>query len=103
MKNIALNQKDYIGKTYIRKNWAKVINEVKGGKIYYVSDRGVPEAAIVPISLLTDESYKKPTPISETKAFGMWKNRDDMKDPLEWERKIRSERFNREWGIVDDN
>jgi len=36
---------------------------------------------------------KKLRPIREEPFFGMWKDREDMADPVEWVRKIRREHW----------
>ena len=38
---------------------------------------------------------KEPMRVEEYPAFGMWADRDDMKDPSAWVRKIRAPRYDR--------
>lgn len=38
---------------------------------------------------------KKKRPLRDEPFFGMWKDREDMKDSVAWVRKIREEQWNR--------
>jgi len=96
--------KKYIGKTYARNNFASIISEVVGGQVFYLTDRGEPEVAIVPVKVIEDIGKKKKIEsFKKSDVFGMWKNREDMKDPVEWVRNKRRERFNRIYEKTNSN
>ncbi len=46
-----------------------------------------------PVAKLTALNKKKPTPLTEHPAFGIWANRQDMKDVDAWLQKIRKPRY----------
>jgi prevent-host-death family protein len=64
-----------------------VLSAVERGETVIVTYRGKPKARIVPIS-----EKRKSVKMTEHPAFGMWKDREDMKDPAAWVRKLRQGR-----------
>jgi prevent-host-death family protein len=46
-----------------------------------------------PIARLTALNQRRAKPLTEFRAFGMWADRKDMKDPSAWVRKIRRPRY----------
>ena len=69
-----------------RANLADLINQVAvGGTSFIITKFGKPKAMLVPV--LPDK--RRQTGLSA--SFGMWKDREDMKDHDKWVRKIRSE------------
>jgi hypothetical protein len=91
-------KKKYVGRTFARNNFFAIINEVKDGQIYYVSDRDDLEVAIVPIKLLNKEKEIFSTPISESDIFRTFTPKTEMQDSVEWVRKQRSARKGRIYG-----
>ncbi|MDP1722262.1 MAG: type II toxin-antitoxin system Phd/YefM family antitoxin [Candidatus Gottesmanbacteria bacterium] len=72
-----------------RANLADLINQVAvGGTSFIITKFGKPKAMLVPV--ITDK--RRQTGLSA--SFGIWKDREDMKDPDKWVRKIRAQ-FNR--------
>lgn len=71
-----------------RNQLADLINQVDvAGKSFIITKFGKPKAMLGPVfndrSRASARSKKLP-------GFGMWANREDMKDPEKWVRKIRS-------------
>ena len=71
----------------LRYRMKDVLNAVERGENVTLTYRGKPKARIVPIS-----EKRKVHDITKDPAFGMWKDREDMKDPAAWVRKIRQGR-----------
>ena len=46
-----------------------------------------------PVAKLTAIGGSKSKPLTEYRAFGMWADREEMKDPSAWVRKIRKPRY----------
>lgn len=65
-----------VGAKQLRNETAKIIKKVKRGEEITVTYRGKPVAVIKPI-------VKKEESLSEA-AFGIWADREDMKDPGRW-------------------
>lgn len=88
-------KKKIISKSYARDNWSYIVDQAKAGNAMYVSDRGQePEVAIVSTDLISGKSIGKFS-IKNSPAFGMWKDRKDMKDSVEWVRERRRSRKRR--------
>ena len=69
-----------------RANLADLVNQVEvAGKRFVITKFGKPKAMLVPI--LTDKPRKKS---GFAASFGIWKNREDIKDSDVWVRKIRT-------------
>ena len=91
-------KKKYVGKTFARNNFFAIINEVKEGQIYYVSDRDDLEVAIVPIKLLSNEKETSSIPISKSDIFQSFTPKTEMQDSIDWVRKKRLARKDRIYG-----
>lgn len=72
----------------LRYRMKDVLRAVERGETVTVLYRGKEKARIVPI-----EAAKPEMKIRDHPAFGMWADREDMKDPAEWVRKIRAPRY----------
>lgn len=71
-----------------RANLADLINQVEvAGKSFVITKFGKPKAMLVPV--LDDRGQRSVKP-KKIPGFGMWADREDMKDPDAWVRKIRS-------------
>ena len=68
----------------LRYRMKDVLSAVERGETVTVTYRGKPKARIVPIS-----EKRKVHDITKDPAFGMWKDREDMKNPSAWVRKLR--------------
>ena len=75
-----------------RSQLADLINQVDvGGKSFIITKFGKPKAMLGPV--LTDKSRKYR---GLAASFGIWKDREDMKDPDAWVRKVRAQ-FSRQY------
>jgi prevent-host-death family protein len=75
--------------TDLRYRMKDLLRAIDRGETVTVLYRGKEKAKLVPI-----EAEKKPKmKMSEHPFFGMWKDREDMKDPVAWVRKIRRSRI----------
>lgn len=90
--------KNIIPKTKARDNFSEIYKEVKDGKIYIVSDRGSQDVMLAPLTILYENKVKTAPPISRTDAFNIFKGREDMKNSVKWEKKIRQKRIYGEYG-----
>jgi prevent-host-death family protein len=61
----------------LRKQPGRIISMVDAGNDITVTMRGKPAAKIVPLDYVSKETSAD----EEILAFGMWKDREDMKDP----------------------
>ena len=77
--------------TDLRRNLKRVLDAVDRGEDVTVLYRGKEKAKLLPLNGTSEG--KKPVKLSETPFFGMWKDREDMKDPVAWVRKIRRSRI----------
>ena len=71
----------------LRYRMKDVLSAVERGETVTVLYRGKPKAKIVPFS--KKEALAK---IAKDPAFGMWTDREDMRDPAAYVRKIRQGR-----------
>lgn len=71
----------------LRRNPAKVLEAVERNETVTISRRGKDVAQIVPI-----EKEQKAS-ILDSGAIGMWKDREDMKDPVAYVQKMRRSRY----------
>jgi prevent-host-death family protein len=69
----------------LRYRMKDVLRALDRGEPVTVLYRGKEKARLVPIA-----SEKPKTKVEDHPFFGMWKGREDMKDPAEWVRKLRS-------------
>jgi prevent-host-death family protein len=73
----------------LRYRMKDVLRAIDRGETVTVLYRGKEKAQLVPI-----DSTKKPKmKVRDHPAFGMWADREDMKDPAAYVRKIREPRF----------
>ncbi|MDP4011680.1 MAG: hypothetical protein Q8P72_05660 [Candidatus Roizmanbacteria bacterium] len=73
----------------LRDNLAEILERVAiGQQSFEVYKFGTIKAVINPPQIKTKEKKKKIN-FRELPAFGIWKDRKDMKDPVEWVNKIR--------------
>jgi len=73
--------------TEIRRNSKKFIEAMEQNKVVTLTYRGKPIATINPI----DISARKRA--QDCEGFGMWADREDMKDPVAWVREQRKPRY----------
>lgn len=73
----------------LRYRMKDVLKAIDRGEAVAVFYRGKKKAQLVPIS---KRKTTKKTTLTSHPAFGMWKDREDMKDPVDWVRKIREGR-----------
>ena len=69
----------------LRYRMKDVLKALDRGEPVTVLYRGKEKARLVPIA-----SEKPKMRVEDHPACGMWKDREDMKDPAEWVRKLRS-------------
>jgi prevent-host-death family protein len=80
--------------TDLRRNLKKVLDAVDRGETVTVLYRGKEKATLMPINGAHPVGEpKQPFKSSDHPFFGMWKDREDMKDPVAWVRKIRRSRI----------
>jgi len=72
----------------LRRNLKKVLEAIERNETVTLSKRGMEIAIIVP-----KREARKPLSLKDHPAFGMWKDRDDMKDPSKYIREKRKGRF----------
>ena len=71
-----------------RNNLAELIEKVAiGKKTFIITKFGKPKAQIVPLK----KTMRKNKNIIKLPGFGMWADREDMKDSAKWVAKIRSQ------------
>jgi len=70
----------------LRYRMKDVLKALDRGEPVTVLYRGKEKARLVPIA-----SEKPKMRVEDHPAWGMWKDREDMKDPAEWVRKLRSQ------------
>jgi antitoxin (DNA-binding transcriptional repressor) of toxin-antitoxin stability system len=75
----------------LRTRTAEVIKALDRNERVTILYRGKPKGIIYPAK----DPERKRMRASEHPAFGMWKDREDMKDPAAWVRKLRSARRQR--------
>lgn len=69
----------------LRYRMKDVLKAIDRGEPVTVLYRGKEKAQIVPIN-----AGKRRMRVEDHPACGMWKDREDMKDPVEWVRKLRA-------------
>jgi prevent-host-death family protein len=78
----------------MRNNLSDVLEKVAGGgEAFVVTKFGKQKAFIIPVDKKTIDEKRKMKILNET--FGMWKDREDMKDPAKWLRDIRKRNSSR--------
>ncbi len=74
----------------LRNNLAQIIEEVAIAKKHIeITKFGKSKAVIVPLEEANQTKTRKKIVWAKLPAFGMWKDRKDMKDPAKWVRKLR--------------
>ena len=73
----------------LRHKMKEILAALDRGEEVTILYRGKERAVMIPAK----QANKKRTSICDHPAFGMWKDREDMKDVSAWLRKIRSGRF----------
>lgn len=78
----------------LRYHMKDVLRAIDRGETVTVLYRGKEKATLVPIDgSPANGEPKKPFRSIDSPFFGMWKDREDMKDPVAWVRKIRRSRI----------
>jgi prevent-host-death family protein len=72
----------------LRRNPRKILEAIERNETVTLSKRGREIAIIVP-----KNQAKAAVSIKDSPAFGMWKDRTDMRDPSAYVRKLRKGRF----------
>jgi prevent-host-death family protein len=72
----------------LRRNPGKILEAIERNETVTLSKRGREIAIIVP-----KNQAKAAVSIKDSPAFGMWKDRTDMRDPSAYVRKLRKGRF----------
>ena len=72
----------------LRYKMKDVLKAIERGEVVTVLYRGKPKARILPIS-----REKKPSGLRTHEAFGLWKDREDLRDVAGHVRKLRQGRF----------
>jgi antitoxin (DNA-binding transcriptional repressor) of toxin-antitoxin stability system len=75
----------------LRRRMSEVVRALQRGQQVTLTHRGKVIGTIHP----TSNGNGAKTSIRDHPAFGMWADREDMKDPAAWVRKLRSKRRNR--------
>lgn len=73
----------------LRKQPGRIISIVGSGNSVTVTMRGKPAAKIVPLDTRSENEDDN----NDSFAFGMWKDRDDMKDPAAFVADLRKGRY----------
>ena len=72
----------------LRYKMKDVLKAIERGEVVTVLYRGKPKARILPIS-----AERKPPSLRTHEAFGLWKDREDLRDVAGHVRKLRQGRF----------
>ena len=72
----------------LRRNARQIVEAIERNETVTLTKRGKEIAQIIP----TKEEPKKVS-FMDSPAFGMWKDREDMADPVAYVRKIRQPRY----------
>ncbi len=73
----------------LRRRMREILAALDRNETVTITYRGKPKATLTPIArkkLTVEEMRRHP-------AVGLWKDREDMKDPVAWVRKLRRSRF----------
>ena len=74
----------------LRTRTKDLLLRVDAGETIYISRRGRTAAMLAPVPA----PGRKPTKsLADLPAFGMWADRDDLTDPVEFVRELRRSRF----------
>ena len=78
----------------MRNKLADIIDKVAvGGETYVVTKFGKRKAILTPV--IDEEMSRAEREVILKETAGIWKNREDMKDPAEWVRKTREKMSSR--------
>ena len=81
----------------LRDSLADIIDQVAiGGKRFEITKFGKRRAVLSPVK------KKKRVDFSKLSARGLWKDREDMKDPAQWVRELRESESNRHAKKIND-
>lgn len=72
----------------LRRNTRKILEAIERNEAVTLSKRGREIALILP-----KKPAAKPSPIKDSPAFGIWRDRVEMRDPAEYVRRARKGRF----------
>jgi len=72
----------------LRHRLRDLLKAVDRGETVTITYRGKPRAVLAPVGMARRPRMR----VTEHPAFGMWKDREDMKDPSAWVREQRSRR-----------
>lgn len=87
----------------LRESLADIIDQVAiGGKRFEITKFGKRRAVLVPIDQTPKKSQKKYVDFSKLPACGMWKDREDMKDPVKWVNDLRRRESLRHGRFLND-
>jgi antitoxin (DNA-binding transcriptional repressor) of toxin-antitoxin stability system len=73
----------------LRKKMKKILNAIERNEKITLTYRGKTKAIIYPYGTEKDKNYN----ILEDPAFGMWKNRKEMKNPVKYIKNLRKSRY----------
>jgi len=76
----------YVTLKRLKQEPGRIVSMVSDGNEFIVTDRGVPKAKIIPLP----QTEKDEEPV--LKGFGMWADREDMKDVDAYIRNLRKGR-----------
>lgn len=76
-----------VGAKELRTRTAEILRAVEEGEAVTITYRGREIAEIRPLK--RDEKRERERKAAEADVFGMWADREDMKDPVEWVREGR--------------
>lgn len=82
-----------ISTKYLRDNLAEVLEQVDIGKQTYIIKKFGKVKAQISRPSKSSVSKKEKVDFKKLPGFGMWADRDDMKDSAEWVSKIRKPRY----------
>src|SRR3954466_7117707 len=77
----------------LRYRMKDVLRAIDRGETVTVLYRGKAKARMTPITPVSEEPGKNVPRVQDLPAFGMWKDRKDLADPVAWVRKLRQPRF----------
>ncbi len=73
----------------LRHKMKEILSAIDRGETVTILYRGKERAKLVPL----DDAKPRRKSITESPAFGMWKDREDMRDVAAYVRKLREPRF----------
>jgi len=76
----------------LRYRMKDVLRAIDRGEAVTVLYRGKAKATLIPISPGSESSGKRGARTEDQSLFGLWRDREDLKDPGAWLRKLREPR-----------